>query len=233
MSKLSVVIVMECSILSASPVNAVFRCWSYWFCVSLKLSITARLNKSYNDFLSIYPTEKTGSKLAFSFGKLTFLSVDWASLVETCVSLLSLWRKCWIWWTYCPHLSLKSSASRISSSNGFSFVISYAIVVWERDLVLADFDFQLLKSCNYCFTKSSAILNDRVCLIAVSGYYASMRCSTAFELLRVFCHANMTVDFSSVVLLFLFNHGDCWKFFLLKFLFCGGLEIRIMWWNAR
>ena len=75
MSKLSSVIVMECSSWSASPVRENFKCCSFWLFVSLVLSITALLNKSKNNFHSRYPTEKTGK---ISFGKFTFTSIDQA-----------------------------------------------------------------------------------------------------------------------------------------------------------
>ena len=87
MSKLSSVIVMECSSLSASPVREDFKCCSFWLFVSHVLSITDPLNKSKNDFHSMYPPEKTG---IFSFGKLTFTSIDRAVPVETPVGVLNL-----------------------------------------------------------------------------------------------------------------------------------------------
>ena len=91
MSKLPIVIVMECSSLSASSVRVDFKCCRFWLFVSLVLSITAPLNKSNTDFLSKYPTEKTGK---LNFGKLTFTSVVRLSLVKTRVGLWSLRRNC-------------------------------------------------------------------------------------------------------------------------------------------
>ena len=59
----------------------------FWLFVSLVLLVTAPLNKSKKDFHCTYPPEKTGK---FSFGKLTFTSVDQVSLVEARVVVLSL-----------------------------------------------------------------------------------------------------------------------------------------------
>ena len=86
MSKLSSVIVMECSSLSVSPVREDFKCFSFWLFVSHVLSTTAPLNTSKNDFHSMYPLEKTG-KIGFS--KLTFTSVGRLLLVENRVGVLS------------------------------------------------------------------------------------------------------------------------------------------------
>ena len=94
-----------------------------------------------------------------------------------------------------------------------------AIRVWELVLFLADVDFHLLKSCYSNFIKSSAILNDRVCFIVVFGYYASMRCSRAFEVLQIFGQVTVTVNVFSWFCYFYSSKGIVEK--LLKFSFVG------------
>ena len=63
-SKLSSVFIMNCSNLPVSPVREDFECCSLWFFFSLVLSITAPLNKSKNDFHSMYPPEKQAKLFA-------------------------------------------------------------------------------------------------------------------------------------------------------------------------